>query len=124
MNFIVALLYILPGFISEFYYEKLARHMKHETIFLQAIRAFIFNILIAVFGWLVIYFWKVVLHNWPMIGSLYEFWQKALYESFYAKYALVVFTFAVILGIFYAFIVNLPPCTNLFKDKKCKKAIN
>ena len=91
MDLFIVSLFFIPGFWSEFFYQMLVKKARENDTFYKIIRGVFFNVPITFIAWGVIWIWKTVLHNWPMISSLSEFWYKCINETFIFKYLLVLF---------------------------------
>ena len=91
MDMLLVLLFIVPGLIAEFIYESLMRSKKDESEVYKFLRGIYFNLPLTAFTWLVIWFWKIALHNEKhMIQSFGQFWNKCINEPFLLKYCMVL----------------------------------
>lgn len=111
MDALIVSLFFIPGFFSEYLFEKWTWTFGKGMHLFKILRGLAFNIPITLLAWFVIWFWKVALHGWPMIANLNEFWLKSINETFLAKYVLVVLV-GIVLFAFIATLTHRKRCRN------------
>lgn len=94
MNALIVLLFLIPGFVAEFLTQMILkqkfRRIEDKWLY-KILRGLAYNVPISIYVWIVIWIWKVPLgHDWYMIQSMEQFWQKCYEEIFMLRYVVVI----------------------------------